>query len=172
MLFKTMHIVHLLTVIVWIGGLAFITILLLPMVVKMQDALQKVLLFQRIEHRFAPMARVFCLIVGITGVVMVKLAGWQTLYFTRQGLPLLFMTVIWVLWFVMPFGLEPLIVKKMLDTAERTVVFSLPVKWHLLTPQRIIRYKIRRCPVRFYTVSQIDELMNQEEYQSFIDTEE
>lgn len=115
MLFKAMHIIHLLTVIVWIGGLAFITILLLPMVIRMQDALQKVLLFQRIEHRFAPMARVFNLVVGITGVAMVKLAGWQGLYFTRQGLPLLFMTVVWVLWFVMLFGLEPLIVRKMLD---------------------------------------------------------
>ncbi len=129
LIFKAMHIIHLLFVIVWIGGLAFITILLLPMVIKMQDSLQKVLLFQRIEHRFAPMARVFNVIVGISGAVMVYLKGWQDIYFTRQGAGLLFMTVVWVFWFVMLFGLEPLVIKrmlkKMLESGEKPEIESI-----------------------------------------------
>ncbi len=120
MLFKAMHIIHLLTVIVWIGGLAFVTILALPMAIRMRDPLQKVLFFQRIEHKFAPMARIYNLIVGITGFGMIFMAGWHKALLTRQGIPLLFMLVVWVFWFVMLFGLEPFIVKKMLDKMARS----------------------------------------------------
>lgn len=119
MLFSVMHIIHLLTVIIWIGGLAFITMLVIPLLIRMQDPLQKVLFFQSIEHRFAPRARVYNLIVGLSGIVMILLTGWYRLLFIRQGLPLLFMVIVWLLWFVMLFGLEPLVVKKMLDSMAK-----------------------------------------------------
>ena len=115
MLFTLIHIIHLLTVIIWIGGLSFITIIVIPMLISWDDPLQKVLTFQRIEHRFAPVARIYNIITGVTGFVMVYLTGWYKLYHTAKGLPLLIMTLIWLVWFVMLFGLEPLIVKKMLD---------------------------------------------------------
>ena len=46
-------------------------------------------------------------------------------------------------------------VKKMHGLCRRKVVFSLPVKWHILTPQRTIRYKMRNCPLWFYSESEI-----------------
>lgn len=115
MLFSLMHVIHLLAVILWIGGLGFITILVLPLIIKMPDPLQKVLFFQRIEHRFAPMARIYNAITGITGFIMMFMAGAQDLLFTRQGFPLLFMTGVWVFWAIMLFGLEPIIIRRMLD---------------------------------------------------------
>jgi len=115
MLFVLMHIIHLLTVILWIGGLAFVTMIVLPMAIKTPDALQKVLLFQRVEHRFAGIARVYNLVTGITGFVMIFMTGWYRALFTRSGIPLTVMTLIWVFWFVMLFGLEPIIIRKMLD---------------------------------------------------------
>ena len=115
MLFHLMHIVHLLTVILWIGGLGFITTMVFPIILRTPDALAKVLLFRRIEHRFAGTARIYNLVTGASGIVMVLLMGWQSLYTKRQGLPLLVMTLIWVFWFVMLFGLEPLIIRKMLE---------------------------------------------------------
>ena len=118
-LFNLMHIVHLLTVILWIGGLAFVTMIVLPMAIKTPDALQKVLLFQRVEHRFAKIARLYNLATGITGFIMVLLMGWHRLLFTRAGLSLTVMTMIWVFWFVMLFGLEPIIIRKMLDNMAK-----------------------------------------------------
>ena len=115
MLYPFLHIVHLVTVILWIGGLAFITILILPMIVKMPDALQKALLFQRIEHRFAPLARYFAAVVGITGFTMFFTRGLGDTLLTREGHSLLFMIAVWSFWVVMLFGLEPLIIKKLLD---------------------------------------------------------
>ncbi|MFQ5736425.1 MAG: hypothetical protein ACE5GY_06130 [Thermodesulfobacteriota bacterium] len=120
MLFYLMHIIHLLTVILWIGGLAFVTIIVLPMVIKTPDALQKVLMFQRIEHRFARHARIYNLITGASGFIMMLLMGWQRLLFTRAGIPLTVMTLIWVFWFVMLWGLEPLVIKKMLSNMMKS----------------------------------------------------
>ena len=110
-----MHIIHLLTSILWIGGLGFITILILPMIVKMPDALQKVLLFQRIEHRFAPLARYFTAIVGASGFVMFYLMDLGDVVFEEEGRFLLFMIIVWIFWVIMLFGLEPLIIKRVLD---------------------------------------------------------
>lgn len=115
MLFNLMHIVHIITVILWIGGLAFVTSIVLPMAIKTPDALQKVLMFQRVEHRFAAIARIYNIITGASGFVMLFLMGWHRLLFTRAGISLTIMTVIWVGWFVMLFGLEPIIIRKMLD---------------------------------------------------------
>ena len=119
MLFLLMHIVHILTVILWIGGLAFVTGIVLPMVIKTPDALQKVLTFQRIEHRFAPLAKAYNIVVGITVFIMVWQTGWYELYFTKDGWALTFMTAVWLFWFIMLVGLEPIVIRKMLDRMAR-----------------------------------------------------
>jgi putative copper export protein len=115
MLFNTMHIIHLLTVILWIGGLSFITTMIFPIIIKTEDPLAKVLLFRKVEHRFARTARIYNLVTGASGLIMVLIMGWQKVLFTGAGLPLLIMVLIWVFWFVMLFGLEPLVIRKMLE---------------------------------------------------------
>jgi len=50
-------------------------------------------------------------------------------------------------------------IKKMIGHSKKRVLFSLPVKWHLLTPQRMVRYKLRNCPLRFYDKDDIARLM-------------
>jgi uncharacterized membrane protein len=119
MLFFMMHAAHLIAVILWIGGLFFVTGIMLPMVIKTPDALQKVLTFQRVEHRFAPVAKWFNIVTGITGFAMVYLMGWHNLYFTKAGVALTFMTGVWVFWFVMLVGLEPIVIRKMLEKMAR-----------------------------------------------------
>ena len=119
MFFVVMLVLHVLAVIFWIGGLAFVTILIFPSLYKMPEALQKVLFFQRIEHRFAPLARLYSAVVGITGIIMVVYTGWYRLLFTKEGFFLTLMFLIWVMWTVMLFGLEPLVIKKMLDSMAK-----------------------------------------------------
>ena len=50
-------------------------------------------------------------------------------------------------------------IQKMIECSKGAVIFSLPVKWHWLTPQRVLRYKIRNCPLRFYSRSEILKLL-------------
>ena len=49
-------------------------------------------------------------------------------------------------------------IKKMM-AHSKYIIFSLPVKWHWLTPQRIVRYKLRNCPLWFYTKNDLRNLM-------------
>lgn len=120
MFFYLMHVVHVLTVILWIGGLAFVTTMVFPLIFRTPKALDKVLLFQRIEHKFAKTARAYNLITGISGFIMVFLMGWHKVMLTKAGIPLTIMTAIWVFWFVMLFGLEPIVIKKMLDRMAKS----------------------------------------------------
>ncbi|MCK4847217.1 MAG: hypothetical protein KAS88_06035, partial [Deltaproteobacteria bacterium] len=122
MLLYAVHTVHLLTVILWIGGLGFITILMLPMIIRMEDPLGKVLLFNRIEQKFAPLARVYNVIVGVSGFTLLYMTGaYRDIFtFTIESLPLLFMAVVWVFWAVMLFVLEPIVVRKMIEKMQRS----------------------------------------------------
>jgi uncharacterized membrane protein len=124
MLFSIMHIIHLLAVVLWIGGLAFVTAIILPMILRNPDALGKVLLFRGVERRFAKWAKALNLVTGMSGFMMIfimvgnNVAGGRAML-TRPGLPLSIMALIWLFWFVMLFGLEPIIIKKMLDKMAR-----------------------------------------------------
>jgi len=119
MLLLSMHILHIVAVILWIGGLVFVTGVVLPMAIKTPDALQKVLTFQRVEHRFAPLAKWYNIVTGATGFAMVYLLGLGGLYFTKEGAALTFMTAVWLFWFVMLVGLEPVVIRKMLEKMAR-----------------------------------------------------
>ncbi len=67
MLNTVLLIIHVIGVIIWIGGVAFVTIVIFPMMYRTEGSLEKALLFQRVEHRFAGMVRWLIVIVGATG---------------------------------------------------------------------------------------------------------
>lgn len=52
-------------------------------------------------------------------------------------------------------------IQKMMSHTRKRVLFSLPVKWHILTPQRMVRYNLRKCPLKFYDLKDIARLMKQ-----------
>jgi uncharacterized membrane protein len=60
-------IIHVICVIIWIGGVAFVTLVIFPMMYQTEGSLEKALMFQRVEHKFAGMVRWLIGIVGITG---------------------------------------------------------------------------------------------------------
>ncbi len=51
MLFPLLIAVHVLGVVIWIGGVAFVTIIVFPMILRLEGSLEKVIFFQGIEHR-------------------------------------------------------------------------------------------------------------------------
>jgi ubiquinone/menaquinone biosynthesis C-methylase UbiE len=48
--------------------------------------------------------------------------------------------------------------KALARAAKRRVFVSLPKRWHLLTPQRYVRYTFFRCYIRFYSRSEVEQL--------------
>ena len=95
MLLPFLTAIHVLGVVVWIGGVAFVTIIVFPMLLRMEGSLEKILLFQGIEHRFAKIAKISVAVVGITGAWMLQITGeWKTL-FSAGGIGPTLMLIVW-----------------------------------------------------------------------------
>jgi SAM-dependent methyltransferase len=54
---------------------------------------------------------------------------------------------------------EPIKIYKSLKKDSKISLASFPKKFHILTPQRYIKYNYRKCPIFFYTKIQIEKLM-------------
>ncbi len=113
--FAVARALHVLGLVVWIGGVAAITTVILPAMREMESAERKLLLFQEVEKRFRPQARVAWLIVGLTGLYMLKaLNGWGRFARVRYWW-MHTMVALWVVFGLMLFVVEPLIVGPRLE---------------------------------------------------------
>lgn len=95
MLFPVLAAIHVLGVVIWIGGVAFVTMIVFPMLMRMEGSLEKMILFQGVEHRFAKIAKISVAAVGITGAWMLQITGeWKTL-FSAAGIGPTLMVIVW-----------------------------------------------------------------------------
>lgn len=128
-------IVHTLTVILWIGGLAFVTTVIFPIIYTTKEPLQKVLLFQRIEHRYVKIAKTYAVITAASGFLMLFWTGFYRALFTWRGMGLTLMALMGLFWLVLLFGLEPILIKRLLKLAEKgerdpNAIFGLLNRFH------------------------------------------
>jgi uncharacterized membrane protein len=109
--------VHVLAVVLWIGGVAMVTTVLLPAIRKLPLSDDPVALFERVERRFAFQARILTLVAGFSGFYMLyRLNAWSR-YLSPASWWLHAMTLVWLIFTVLLFVLEPLVLHKKL--AER-----------------------------------------------------
>lgn len=104
MLVPLLTALHVVTIVLWIGGVAFVTIIIFPMLLRMEDSLEKVLLFQRVENKFARQARSYAWMAGITGGILLYLTGQYSILFTLNGLGVTIMLLVWLIYtFILTF---------------------------------------------------------------------
>ncbi len=102
------RIIHILGVVLWIGGVAFVTTVLLVSLRQIHDGEERVSLFEQLEGRFAFQARIVTLFTGLSGFYMLHLLnGWER-YHLFQFWWIHLMTLVWVIFSVVLFLLEPL----------------------------------------------------------------
>lgn len=103
---------HVIAVVHWIGGVGFVTLVLLPAVRKFAAPEARVALFEDIERRFATQARVSTLTAGLTGFWMTwRLDAWGR--FAEPGFWWMHaMLALWALFTLMLFVLEPLVLHR------------------------------------------------------------
>lgn len=107
-LFVLARSVHVLAVVIWIGGVAFITTVLLPALNKLASSEQRIELFEQLEHKFSWQAKLTTLATGISGYYMLDfLNAWQR-YQDLQFWWLHLMTLIWFIFTLVLFIFEPL----------------------------------------------------------------
>jgi uncharacterized membrane protein len=91
-------------VVIWIGGVAFVTVIVFPMLMRMEDTLEMVLMFHRLENRFARHARAYLWITGITGFALLYLQGRLPGLVSTANVGILAMLVAWLFYlFVLTF---------------------------------------------------------------------
>ena len=86
---------HVIGVVIWIGGVAFVTMIVFPMLSRMDNSLEKVLFFQGIEHRFAKIAKVSLAVVGLTGGWLLYETGEWRILFSTAGIGPTLMLAVW-----------------------------------------------------------------------------
>jgi uncharacterized membrane protein len=99
---------HILGVVLWIGGVAFVTTVLLPAIGRLRQPAERVALFERVEAGFARQARITTLLAGLSGFYLAyRLDAWAR--FSDPGFWWMHaMVLVWAVFTLMLFVLEPL----------------------------------------------------------------
>jgi uncharacterized membrane protein len=126
---------HVLAVVLWIGGVGFVTTVLLPAVRRLRAPEERLALFDAIERRFAWQARITTLLTGLTGLdMLIHLDLWDRFrsasYWWMDA-----MVLVWLLFTLMLFVAEPLLLHRRLTArakAEPEATFRLVERLHRL----------------------------------------
>lgn len=99
---------HVVFVVLWIGGVGFVTTVLLPAIRRAKTSHERLQMFEQIERRFAWQARISTAAVGLTGLYMVyRFDLWgrfrHAAYWWLDA-----MVVVWLIFTLMLFVIEPL----------------------------------------------------------------
>lgn len=100
---------HVLAIVHWIGGVAMVTLVLLPGLTRAVPAAERLPLFEMIEGRFARQARISTLIAGASGLYMTyRLAAWDRFLHPISFGWMHAMVAIWAVFSFVLFVAEPL----------------------------------------------------------------
>jgi len=103
---------HVAGVVLWIGGVAFVTTVLVPALKNITDNTNKLNLFEQLEGRFAFQARIVTLITGASGFYMLSAMNAWDRYQSPQYWWIHLMTLVWFVFTVVLFVLEPLVLHR------------------------------------------------------------
>jgi len=114
------RVIHILGVVLWIGGVAFVTTVLLPTVKSFKSKEERINFFEQAEHKFAKQARITTLLVGLSGFHMVARYNMWERFIDLSYWWMHLMVLIWLIFTLLLFVLEPLFLhKKMRQKAEK-----------------------------------------------------
>lgn len=135
--FTLARVLHVLAVVLWIGGVAMVTTVIIPAVKNMKSKEEQIETFERIEGRFAIQAKITTLITGITGFYMVYVLDAWDRYFEIKFWWLHAMTLVWILFTLILYVLEPLFLHKVFKNYAnknpgKTFSFIHKAHWFLL----------------------------------------
>lgn len=107
-LFVLARVVHILSVVFWIGGVAFVTTVLIPALKHNYAAEQRLDTFERLENRFALQAKITTTLALLSGLYMTQYLNAWDRYLDLSFWWMHLMTLVWALFALVLFVLEPL----------------------------------------------------------------
>lgn len=126
---------HVLAIVHWIGGVSFVTLVLLPGIIRSTRAGERLILFETMEQRFAVQARISTLTAGATGFYMTyRLDAWDRFtdptYWWMHA-----MVAVWAAFTFVLFIAEPLFLHRWFEQKARQQpesTFALVLNMHRL----------------------------------------
>lgn len=100
--------IHVIAIVLWIGGVAFVTTVLIPAIRASQTPEERLKTFELLESRFSFQAKLTTLIAAISGFYMLHVMdAWSTM-----GWWIYLMIMVWFIFTLVLFVLEPLFLHK------------------------------------------------------------
>lgn len=123
-------------VILWIGGVGFVTTVLLPAVRREYPPERRLAAFHAIERRFAWQARISVLVAGASGLWLVHVFALWDRFRDPAFWWMHAMVLVWIIFAAMLFVLEPLVIHRAMERTRRPErLFNIvqTMHWVLLT---------------------------------------
>ena len=101
--------VHVLSVIHWMGGVAFVTMVVLPAIMAIAEPHRRLALFEAVESRFSAQVKVSVPLAGLSGAYMAeRLDDWER-FLRPSNWWLMAMALLWLLFMAILFVVEPFV---------------------------------------------------------------
>lgn len=109
---------HVLSVLLWIGGVAFVTTVVMPTIRRNNPVGDRIAAFHRIEAGFAWQARLWVLIAGASGFWMIYRGNMWGRFLDLHSWWMHAMVGLWLVFMVMLFAIEPLVLHPLMAKAD------------------------------------------------------
>ena len=126
------RVLHVLAVVHWIGGVAMVTLVILPQM-RALPAVDRIATFERLEGRFGTQAKLSTLVAGLSGLMMLWLTDGWGLFLLPGYWWLHLMVAVWALFTLVLFVLEPLVLHRWFHaraTRDPEGTFALVLRLH------------------------------------------
>lgn len=101
--------IHVVAVVHWIGGVVFVTTVVLPAVSAIAEPKRRLEMFEEIERRFSRQVRISVPLAGLSGAYMAERLDMWSRFVTPGGWWLMAMALVWLLFMAILFVIEPLL---------------------------------------------------------------
>ncbi len=129
--FTIARVVHVASIVGWIGGVWFVTFVIMPAIARSEPPASRLSAFHRIEQGFAPQAKVWVLLAGVSGFWMTERADLWTRFAEPTFWWMHAMLMLWTLFALMLFVIEPLFLhRRMAESATPEADFRLMATMH------------------------------------------
>ena len=118
--FALARVIHVLAVVLWIGGVAMVTTVVIPIVRKSRSDADSIEMFEAIEKRFSWQAKFVILIAGGSGFYMLDFIDAWNRYSDPRFWWIHAMTFVWALFMFVLFVAEPLFLHRLFAKHAQT----------------------------------------------------
>ncbi len=131
--FTIARVIHVVSVLFWIGGVAFVTLVVMPSIRAGSSPEQRLTAFHKLEGRFAPQAQIWVLLAGASGLWMMWRGEMGSRLLDPRSWWMHAMIAVWAIFALMLFVIEPLFLhRRMARSHAPAQDFARMERMHLL----------------------------------------